>query len=263
MSTHALRPTCLRRRQVLLLTASALLLLGLDTRVLAGPKPPAASHILIEATQLEKKLQEPGWRILDTRPDDEYAKGHIPGAVRVDVKTWQGQGKKQDGFRDAKAWAELVGKLGIRRDSHVVVYGSSLTDTARIWWTLKYLGMEHVAILDGGWSAWTKAKLATETAAAAPKRAVFEPKFQPDRLEEHDAMKKSLKADKIKIVDARSDEEFQGTVNKGKRPGRIPGAAHLEWKELLADDGRFKTPAELRDLFRKRGILPDATAICY
>jgi thiosulfate/3-mercaptopyruvate sulfurtransferase len=71
--------------------------------------------------------------------------------VPVNVKSWQDQGKKEGGFHDAKAWGEKVGELGITHDSHVVVYGSNLTDTARIWWTLKYLGHQNVAILNGGW----------------------------------------------------------------------------------------------------------------
>lgn len=231
-----------------------------------GGKQPKESTMLVEPAALAalaKKLKAPELRILDARTPEEYAKGHIPGAVRVDVKAWTEQGKKDNGFRDAKAWAKLVGALGIARDSHIVVYGSNLTDTARVWWTLKYLGMEHVAILDGGWSAWTKEKLPTETTTPAPRTASFEPKFQADRLEEIDTLKKSLKSDKVKIVDTRSEGEFKGTVVKGKRGGHIPGATLLEWKDLLAEDGRFKTPEQLRELFKKRGILPDSTAVCY
>jgi thiosulfate/3-mercaptopyruvate sulfurtransferase len=89
----------------------------------------------------------------------------------------------------------------------------------------------------------------------------FEPKFQADRLEEIDALKKSMKSGKVTVVDARSTEEFTGKDVRGKRAGHIPGAKHLEWKELLADDGRFKSPEQLRELFRKRGIYPEQTAV--
>ncbi|HUS40421.1 MAG TPA: rhodanese-like domain-containing protein, partial [Pirellulales bacterium] len=83
----------------------------------------------------------------------------------------------------------------------------------------------------------------------------FKPEFQADRLEEINLLKKSLKSDKLKVVDTRSDSEFAD--------GRIPGAAHLEWKELVAKDGRFKTTTQLQQLFRSRGIMPDETAVCY
>lgn len=217
--------------------------------------------MLIEPEELHNKLNQPGVRVFDTRAQAEYAKGHVPGAVRVDVKTWQEQGKKEGGFHDAKAWGEKVGRLGIGHDTRVVVYGSSPTDTARVWWTLKYLGLENVAILNGGWDLWVKQKLPTDTAAPKVDAVAFEPKFQADRLEEIDSLKKSVQSGKVTVVDARTKDEYTGKEARGKRGGHIPGARHLEWKELLAEDGRFKSPEQLRALFRERGILPEQTAV--
>jgi thiosulfate/3-mercaptopyruvate sulfurtransferase len=228
---------------------------------LDGPKQPEPRTMLIEPGELQKKLKEPGLRILDTRPQAEYAKGHVPGAVPVDVKGWQDLGKKEGGFHDAKAWREKVGQLGISHDSQVVVYGSNLTDTARIWWTLKYLGLQNVTILNGGWQLWVKEKQPTEAASAKIEAVKFEPKFQADRLEEIDSLKKSVQAGKVTVVDARSTDEFTGKEVRGKRGGHIPGAKHLEWKDVLAEDGRFKSPEQLQELFRQRGITPDQTAV--
>jgi len=250
-------------QRVLLLAAGFLVVGGLEARLAAGPTQPAQQTMLIEVQDLQKKLKEPSLRILDARAQADYAKGHIPGAVRVDVKGWQALGKKDGGFRDANAWAEQVGGLGIKNQSKVAVYGANPTDTARVWWTLKYLGVEHVMIVNGGWSAWTKDNLPVEKTAATAKAVTFEPKFQADRLEEIDSLKKTLKSDKVKVVDARSPGEFTGKVVKGKKGGHISGAAHLEWKELLAEDGRFKTPEQLRKLFRERGILPSDAVVCY
>jgi thiosulfate/3-mercaptopyruvate sulfurtransferase len=248
---------------IVLSAAILAILLQIEPIASAGAKGPMPAKMLIEPGDLNQKLSEKGLRILDTRPRADYAKGHVPGAVRVDVKSWQALGKKEGGFRDAKAWGEEIGCLGIARDSRVAVYGSNLTDTARVWWTLKYLGVEDVAIVNGGWSAWTKEKLSEETTIPVVKSTTFEPRFQADRLEEIATLKKVDNADKVKIVDARSEGEFTGKQLKGKKGGHIPGATHLEWKELLGDDGRFKTPDQLRKLFRERGILPDDTAVCY
>jgi thiosulfate/3-mercaptopyruvate sulfurtransferase len=220
-----------------------------------------ARTMLIEPGELQNKLRHQGLRVLDTRAQADYAKGHVPGAVRVDVKSWQQLGGKAGGFHDAKAWGQYVGRLGIGYDSQVVVYGSSLPDTARIWWTLKYLGLPDVAVLNGGWELWSKEKRPTDTSAPSVEAVQFEPKFQPDRLEEIDSLKKSLHAGKVTVVDARSSDEFTGKEVRGKRGGHIPGAKLLEWKELLAEDGRFKPPGQLRELFRKRGITPDQTAV--
>jgi thiosulfate/3-mercaptopyruvate sulfurtransferase len=222
---------------------------------------PAIPTMLIEPAELQTKLKQPRLRVLDTRPQAEYAKGHIPGAVWVDVKCWQELGKKERGFHDSQAWADKVGPLGIDHNSQVVVYGTAPTDTARIWWTLKYLGLPGVALLNGGWQMWLKEKLPTDTSASNVEAVRFEPKFQADRLEEIDSLKQSCQAGKVTVVDARSTDEFTGKEVKGKRGGHIPGAKHLEWKELLADDGRFKSPEQLRELFRLRGIDPSQTAV--
>jgi thiosulfate/3-mercaptopyruvate sulfurtransferase len=217
--------------------------------------------MLIEPGELQEMLNQPGLRILDTRPQPDYAKGHIPGAVRVDLKSWQQLGSKEGGFHDAKAWAQNVGQLGIGHDSRVVVYGSRLTDTARIWWTLKYLGIQNVAVLNGGWELWTRDRRPTDTSPPNVEAVKFEPKFQPDRLEEIDSLKKSLHAGKVTVVDARSTDEFTGKEVRGKRGGHIPSAKLLEWKELLAEDGRFRSTDQLRQLFRQRGITPEQTVV--
>lgn len=217
--------------------------------------------MLIEPEQLQKDLRRAGLRLLDTRPQADYAKGHIPGAVRVDVKSWQDLGKKAGGFHDAQAWGAKIGPLGLSHDSQVVVYGSALTDTARIWWTLKYLGLKNVTILDGGWQLWSKEKRPSETASSKVEPVKFEPKFQADRLEEIDSLKKGVGSSAVTVVDARTAAEFTGKEIHGKRGGHILGAKHLEWKELLTEDGRFKSPEQLRALFRQRGIEPDRTAV--
>jgi thiosulfate/3-mercaptopyruvate sulfurtransferase len=221
----------------------------------------AKAALLISPEQLQKKLEQPGLCILDSRARADYAKGHIPRALSVDVKGWQQVGRKEGGFHDARAWQDRVGRLGISADSDVVVYGSTLPDTARIWWTLKYLGLKRVSILDGGWQTWINEKRPADPFSPNIKPVEFEPKFQADRLEEIDSLKKSLRSGNVTLVDTRSTDEFTGKEIRGKRGGHIPGAKHLEWKELLAPSGRFKSRDELRQLFRQREIHPDQTAV--
>ena len=213
------------------------------------------SQILVEPAQLQKKLDHSTLRILDVRSEDEYAKGHIPGALRIDVADWKALALADDGLHDTKGWSGKIGAMGITSKSQVVVYGGRLTDSARIWWLLKYVGVEDVSLLNGTWATWEDSKRPVETTLPKVEATVFQPSFQAGRLEEADSLKNSLKSDKLTVVDTRSNDEFAG--------GRIPGSAHLEWKELIAEDGRFKTQAELQELFRKRGILADETAVCY
>lgn len=213
------------------------------------------SSILIEPEQLQQKLSDRNLRVLDVRSQEEYAKGHIPGAVRVDVGDWKNLAVAENGLHDAKGWGAKVSALGITGGSQVVVYGSKVSDAARIWWLLKYVGVKNASLLNGGWEWWTKKDRPVEKSTPQLKVTEFSPKFQSDRLAEIDSVKTSLKSDQVKVVDTRSDSEFAG--------GRIPNSVHLEWKHLLAEDGRFKTPAQLKELFRKQGILPAETAVCY
>jgi thiosulfate/3-mercaptopyruvate sulfurtransferase len=217
--------------------------------------------MLIQPEELQKDLRRTELRILDTRPQTDYAKGHIPGAAWVDVKSWQELGKKAGGFHDAQAWGEKVGQLGLSLDSQVVVYGSALTDTARIWWNWRNLGLKNVSILDGGWQLWSKEKRPSEASFPSIKAVKFEPRFQADRLEEIDSLKKGVGSGAVTVVDARTAAEFTGKEVRGKRGGHISGAKHLEWKELLMEDGRFKSPEQLRALFRERGIQLEQTAV--
>lgn len=223
------------------------------------PKP--APTLLVQPAALSRMLEEGQPLLLDTRPQEAYTQGHIPGAIRVEVKSWQEQGRKPGGFRDAPAWATLVGALGITQQSRVVVYGDQLPETARVWWLLKYLGLKEVAILDGGWAAWRTAGLPTSTAVVQATATTFMPDFQANRLEEIESLKSAVTAGKARVVDARSGDEFTGKDVRGKRGGHIPGSTHLEWKDLLDQDGRFLSAPALRDLFKRKGIAPEDTLI--
>ena len=223
--------------------------------------PPTVSPPLVDATTLARELEEPGLVLLDTRTIQEYDRGHLPGAVWVDVKAWQAQGRKPGGFRDAEGWAKLAGAAGIGNASRVVVYGNQLPETARIWWLLRYLGLGKTAILDGGWQYWVQSGGPVTRDSKKPVFRPFKPDFQADRLEEIEPLKASVRQGKARVVDARTADEFSGKDVRGPRGGHIPGSTHLEWKELVAKDGRFLSPAELKALFAKKGLDPEETLI--
>ena len=222
-----------------------------------------SSSMLIDAPNLKKILNQKNVRILDTRSAADYAKGHVPRALHVDVSEWKTLAFSPRGFYNAKAWQQKLSRLGINRASQVIVYCYAPTSTARIWWLLKYLGFENASILDGGWAWWIKSKGAITRAVLRVKPTDIEVRFQSDRLMEIGELKKQLKSDKLKLIDTRSTGEHTGKVKRGPRGGHIPGSTHLEWKELLADDGRYKSKAQLRALFKKKGIQPDDSAVCY
>ncbi len=201
--------------------------------------------------------------ILDVRPKSDYEAGHIPRARWVDLAAWQALAKREGGLTDADAWRDAISKLGVNPDSQIVVYGARLPDVGRAWWTLKYVGLEYVAILDGGWSLWTQEGRATSTEYPRIAATRFEPRFDADRLAELGDVKTCLADRKTTILDTRTTGEFTGQEVKGKRGGHVPGATHLDWQELVDLKGRFKSPEALAKLFADKGITVEDETITY
>ena len=182
--------------------------------------------------------------ILDAREQKPYDEGHLPGAVRVDAAAWANAFK--DG-KDAEGWSARIGNLGIRAESKVVVYdGNAFNEAARVWWILRYWGVDDVRLLNGNWTTWKKSGLAVETDPKPPSPvSAFTAKPRSKRLATKGQVLASLQDNSLQIVDARSEGEFCGTdKRKNKRAGAIPGAKHLEWIDLIdKETQRFKTPS--------------------
>lgn len=232
-----------------------ILLIGVPQLVAADKGDHPDGLMLVEPGQLQKMLLDERLCVLDVRTEEEYAKAHIPGAVRVDVADWKNLAVSDEGLHDSKGWSKKVGSLGIAEESHVVLYGDKVSNTARIWWLLKYVGVKNASLLNGGWLGWTKDNRPVDQSATSRKATKFTPDFQADRVVEIDSLKRSVRTRNFRVVDTRSDDEFAG--------GRIPDSVHLEWKHLLDEDGRFKTSEELKELFQRKGIVPAETAVCY
>ncbi|VTS01724.1 sulfurtransferase [Tuwongella immobilis] len=229
-----------------------MLALVMSTLLLSEPANYAKPRLLIEA----KEIAEVSPILLDVRPEAEYAKGHIPGAIPVNAKAW---GDRFYEKADVAEWTDLLGGVGISGERPIVVYGENLTDVARIWWIIRYWGISDVRILNGGWSAWkiSGGEIST-TPATKPARVVPKLTAQADRFAQKDDLMKSLMGDPAKglqIVDARSMKEHCGETNTAKRNGAMPGAKSLEWVEVLdPKTKRFKPADELQLLLKERGI---------
>jgi thiosulfate/3-mercaptopyruvate sulfurtransferase len=240
---------------------SGLLLLALgqgDAKTYARPT------LLMEPTELAKPEIAKTFRILDTRSAKDFVDEHIPLSSRVTAADWSktfamGPGRK---FFETE-----LGRHGIDIDVPVVVYGDDLREVARIWWILRYWGVKDVSILNGGWAAWKAggyrvAKKDDKEPAIAPKTPMLTPAEK--RLATMEQLKDSLKDKRFQIVDARSEGEFCGDVKLAKRGGAIPGAIHLEWKDVLdPKTQRFKSAGELVQVFKKAGIDLSKPAVAH
>jgi thiosulfate/3-mercaptopyruvate sulfurtransferase len=215
------------------------------------------SDLLIEANQLAQPDVAANFVILDARPRPKYEHGHVSEARWVDHSAWAAA---FDHGRDAGGWSQRIGALGVGAKTKVIVYDDALSrDAARIWWILRYWGVDDVRLLNGGWRAWIDGDKPIETMAASARPVEFVAKARPERLATKERLLKSLGGDRLQIVDARSEREFCGLDKmRNKRAGAIPGARQLEWVDLIdTNTQRFKSAAELRQLFASAGIALD------
>ncbi|RMG35210.1 MAG: sulfurtransferase, partial [Planctomycetota bacterium] len=209
---------------------------------------------LVAAADLKKQLHDPRLRILDTRAGSDYVRGHVRGAVLVDVADWTRSSSTEESLLDEEAWAERLGDLGIEHDSRVVVYGTSWPTAARIWWLLRFQGVRNVRLLDGGWSAWRKVEGPIDNRPPMIDATDFTPRPRIELLATKPEIRHWLQKDSVQIVDARSAEEYRR---------HIPGAVHIEWTRLIDERGHMRSAANLRTLFRKAGLDPHKPVVAY
>jgi thiosulfate/3-mercaptopyruvate sulfurtransferase len=199
--------------------------------------------------------------VLDARKAEDYRKGHVPGAVRVDIDEWR---KAFAAGQDPAAWAERLGAVGIDGKTPVVIYdNNNFLDAARMWYILRFWGIDDVRLLNGGFAAWVKAD-GKQQQEATTRTATITLAPHNDRLATKQNILDILKSKQDQILDARSFGEFCGTVAKAERGGAIPGAVHLEWSDVLdKKTQRFRSAEELTKLFEDTGVDLDKPAVTY
>jgi thiosulfate/3-mercaptopyruvate sulfurtransferase len=221
--------------------------------------------LLTTAAELQSKLGSPNLSIIDVRPAEDYAKGHIPGATHFDLF---GLSLIDTSEAPLKAFMHMIHHVlelrGVSETKEVVFYeANSGMRAARGVWFLEFYGHPNVKMLDGGFQAWRAARAPLTTDATPPMAAAFNITERRDVLATADDVLRSLRKNDIAILDTRSVGEYRGTHVRAARGGAIPGAIHIEWTDNIAPDGRFKSDVELKAMYEKAGITPDKEVISY
>jgi thiosulfate/3-mercaptopyruvate sulfurtransferase len=206
---------------------------------------------IVSADWLEKNLTAPKVVVLDVRKVEEFKAGHIPGSVNVFYGSWAI--KKGDLLNELPAnddLLETIGAAGIDLNSTVVIVGKTEAmpdrfDMTRVAWTLKYAGIENIAILDGGFNQWVKAKKPVSTDAVKTKAKAFKGKINKGLVVDKNYVMNRI--GKAIILDTRGPAFYQG---KEKLPfvakvGRIKGAVNLPVAQLFTPEGLYKDQAAL------------------
>ena len=203
--------------------------------------------------------------LMDLRPAEAFAAGHLPGAVHLDLFGISAVDTDEAPLK-AFFWIieHLLASRGVAADLPVVVYDDeSGIRAARAFWFLEYFGHSDVRVLDGGYGAWMRAGLATTRDADKPKVTEWTGSREARTLANWRDVSERIASPDAVILDTRSDGEYCGTQVRAARGGAVPGAVHLEWTNNLDRDGAFKTVEDLRKMYELAGVTPDKEVITY
>ena len=227
---------------------------------------------LVTTDWLAAHLGEEGLVVVESDEDVLlYETGHIPGAVKVDWHTELNDPVVRD-YVDGAGFAALLSRKGISRDDTVVIYG----DKNNWWaayalWVFSLFGHEDVRLLDGGRDRWISE--GREITTDLPDR----PATDYPVVERDDSVLRAYKEDVLAhlgnpLIDVRSPEEYNGSRTSAPaypeegalRAGHIPTAQNVPWAKAVAEDGGFKSRAELEEIYLDgAGLAPGDDVVAY
>jgi thiosulfate/3-mercaptopyruvate sulfurtransferase len=240
---------------------------------------------LVSTEWLQDHLGDPSIRVLDirgyvaTRPvgpgveeamyrgaPEEYAAGHIPGAVFVD---WTKDIVDPDDPVPAQvarpeAFARAMGERGVGDETHVIAVDHMGGQFAtRLWWALTYYGHDRVSVLDGGWNRWVEEDRPIESSPVAPLPKTFTPRPRLELRVTAEQVASRLGEAGLQLLDARDPGQYTGASRRGARGGHIPGARNVPRELFFADGGGFRPIEEVRKMIEDLGLRPDRPTIGY
>lgn len=227
---------------------------------------------LVATDELALHLDDPRWIVFDCRHElaqpgrgrAEYLKSHVPRArflhMDEDLAGAPSGTNGRHPLPDPAVFAAKLGAAGVGSDSQVVAYDAhGGVNAARLWWMLRWLGHDAVAVLDGDFRKWLREERPVTAEVPRPAPARFEPRARPLAVDA-DFLLARLRDPGTKLVDARAAERYRGEVEPiDPIAGHIPGSLNRFVRENL-DGGAFKPPAALRAEFEQlfAGLAPEA-----
>jgi len=219
---------------------------------------------LVDCHTLALHLHDPDWVAVDCRftltdtaaGRRAYQAGHIPGARYAHLDDDLSGAKTPETGRhplpDPRALAAKLGAWGIGPGKQVVVYDDAFgAMAARLWWLLRWLGHDTVALLDGGLPRWQREGHPMTRDLPAIQPTTFVPRPRNDMLVDADFVARVVKDGSWLVLDARAEERFNGEIEPlDPVAGHIPGAVNMPFEDNLHVSGRFESPEHLRKLYQ-------------
>lgn len=215
---------------------------------------------MVSVPELARALGHERLVLLDVRPPERFAEGHIPTARQVYRPDYSTSEEIPGLSSDLKTLEGMLRSRGVNEDSVVVAYTDGGPEHYRLWWTLRQVAGYEIRVLDGGLQQWKAIGhgLATGDGLEITPGEITLEAPSSEHKAHWDAIDAFVKANEgAVLVDTRSVEEFEGKKQhrKAKRKGHIPGAKHINWWAIVRDtekDHRLQKPADLDRLFASR-----------
>ena len=216
----------------------------------------ASAQPLLSPQELQAKLGDTNVRVIDIRDAKSYAANHIPGAVNAPYGQWRGPATNPGELPALPKLTTLVQGLGLTPSTHAVVVssGADATDfgaSARVYWTLKVLGLQQLSLLNGGVKAWEQAKLPQSNEPAKVTASSFQPQLNQDLIATTDEVRQHVESKNAVLIDARPTAFFNGETRApaAKVPGTLPGAVNLQHDKWFAPgSSTFVSTAQARQI---------------
>ena len=232
-----------------------------------GYANPAA---LVSTQWVADHLNDPNVRLIEVDVDTSaYGQGHVQGAVGVNWTTQLGDPVRRD-IPSKADWARLLGEAGVGPDTRLIFYGDNNNWFAAFaYWVSKIYGHQNAALMNGGRKKWELENRPFTTDVPQASRTSY-PARDPD-LKYRAFLRDILdRPSGTALVDVRSPAEFNGEViappgmtETAQRAGHVPGAQSIPWAQAANEDGTFKSPEQLRQLYGGKGVTGEQAVIAY
>lgn len=247
------------------LALSAVLVAGLGTTPLLAA--PEGWTPLMEPAELAALLDSHGDEIRVIHVTGEFGTGHIPGAASAPYAYWRSGPENPGALRERDEFAELARSLGLTPETPTVVVHSGANPTdmgaaARVYWTLKSLGVEDLALLNGGFQAWTDAGLPVSTTPAPIEASDYAFEWQDTWRVSTEEVVELAEAGDSRLIDARPTGFFQGLQWSIAAPGTIRNSANMTYEQFF-DGNRMQDAQVIRDLAEREGYTDSPLTVSF
>lgn len=234
------------------------------------------NSLTVSADWLQTHLGDADLAIVDCRfalmePDlgrQQYEAGHIPGAYYLDLNCDLSSPVGEHGGRhplpNLDEFAAKIARMGVTSSTLVVAYDDSrFAFAARLWWLLRYLGHDRVAVLDGGWKAWLAKHYPITTDVPGARSGEFKPIPQSNWVVDLKTVKARKDLPKVALVDSREPERYRGEREPiDPVAGHIPGAVNYPWQAVTDDAGFLRSPADLQAYWEPLASAEEVLVYC-